>query len=115
MLRHAGLNLPLSSAASSRSWGIGELPDIVELSAWMASAGFDRLLLLPLGTMAPGQASPYTATSAMSIDPLYIAVDALEDFRRTGGIESLSDEARDALTGARASERVEHERIRLAK
>jgi len=107
--------VPLFSAPSTRSWGIGELPDILPLSRWMAGAGFNRLLLLPLGTMAAGQASPYTATSAMSIDPLYIAVEEIESFSRAGGIDMLSAGARAALAAARSSTRVRHDDIRRAK
>ena len=47
--RHAGVNVPLFSIRSSASWGIGELADVAPFSDWMASAGFDRLLVLPLG------------------------------------------------------------------
>jgi len=52
--RHAGVLLPLFSAASSTSWGIGELADIAPLSQWLRRAGFDRLMLLPIGMMAEG-------------------------------------------------------------
>jgi 4-alpha-glucanotransferase len=113
--RRAGLIVPLFSAASSSSWGIGELPDLAPLSVWMQSAGFHRLMLLPLGTMADGQASPYSALSAMAIDPIYIGIDALEDFPRAGGTSALTPEAHSAIDLARASPRIQHAAIRLAK
>ncbi len=115
MPRRAGLIVPLFSAASSSSWGIGELPDLAPLAEWMQSAGFRRLMLLPLGTMADGQASPYSALSAMAIDPIYISVDAIEDFQRAGGIAALSPEAQAAIEVARTSSRVQHAVVRLAK
>ena len=40
--------LPLFSATSARSWGIGEMADIVPLSAWLAAGAFDRLMILPI-------------------------------------------------------------------
>jgi 4-alpha-glucanotransferase len=113
--RHAGLLVPLFSAASSRSWGIGELPDLLPLSRWLSSGGFDRLLLLPLGTMAPGQHSPYTASSAMSIDPIFIAVEQVEAFARAGGLAALSNESRRGIETARSSRQVQHDVIRQAK
>jgi 4-alpha-glucanotransferase len=113
--RHAGLLVPLFSAASSRSWGLGELPDLLPLSQWLSSAGFDRLLLLPLGTMAPGQHSPYTASSAMSIDPIFIAVEDVEAFASAGGVGALSKQARLGIEAARSSAEVQHDVIRHAK
>jgi len=113
--RHAGLILPLFSGASRASWGIGEFPDLDPLAAWMATAGCDRLMLLPLGTMAPDQASPYSAQSAMALDPIYIAAEAMEDFVRAGAIPALSETARRHLAAARASPRVAHRAVRAAK
>ena len=113
--RHAGILLPLFAAPSSASWGIGELPDIVPLSRWLAMGGFDRLMLLPLGTMAVGQASPYSAQSAMAIDPIFIAVGDVEDFQRAGGVEALSDSARAQLQEAKSSSTVRHASVRRAK
>jgi 4-alpha-glucanotransferase len=115
MARRAGLIVPLFSAWSSDSWGIGELPDLASLSAWMESAGFERLMLLPLGTMAEGQASPYSASSALAIDPIFIALEAMEDFVRAGGVAAMSATAQQALAEARSSTRVRHDAVRLVK
>ena len=37
MIRHCGISLPLSSMPSSRSWGIGEIPDLVPMGQWPVS------------------------------------------------------------------------------
>lgn len=113
--RRAGLIVPLFSAASSTSWGIGELPDLVPLATWMASAGFRRLMLLPLGTMAEGQASPYSSASAMAIDPIYIALDRVDEFQKIGGVGALSFEGQAAVRAARTSARISHLDVRAAK
>ncbi|HYN10256.1 MAG TPA: 4-alpha-glucanotransferase [Vicinamibacterales bacterium] len=115
MRRHAGLQLPLFSAASSTSWGIGELGDVVPLAAWLASAGFDRLMLLPIGAMAAQQSSPYSAMSAMAIDPTYIGLGRLEDFARLGGEDALGADARASLEAARARSSVSYDAVRRAK
>jgi 4-alpha-glucanotransferase len=114
-MRHAGLMLPLFSATSSRSWGIGELPDLVPLSSWLTSAGFDRLMILPIGVVAAGDTSPYSAQSSMAIDPHYIALTDLPDFAATGGEAAMSEAARRDLTTARGSEKVEYARVRRVK
>jgi 4-alpha-glucanotransferase len=107
--------LPLFSATSSRSWGIGELPDLVPLARWMASAGFERLMILPIGVVSPGSTSPYSSESAMAIDPTYIALEDVPDFIAAGGIGALSLEARGDLDAARGSARVDYARVHRVK
>lgn len=115
MSRHAGVMAPLFSLPSSRSWGIGELPDLAPYSSTLARDGFDRLMLLPIGVVARPSTSPYTAVSSMAIDPIYIALDDVPEFSRAGGLAALSDAAREALARARSSDRVRYEDVRRAK
>ena len=77
--------VPLFSIPSRRSWGIGEIPDLVPLSKWLESAGFDFVQFLPLNEMQEGQSSPYSALSAMAIDPVFIAVEDVDEFVVGGG------------------------------
>jgi 4-alpha-glucanotransferase len=115
MSRHAGVAVPLFSIPSRGAWGIGEIPDLGVLSAWMASAGFSRVMLLPIVTMGADQTSPYSASSAMAIDPLYVAVGDLEDFVLAGGIAALSETTRFDLELAQGAHRVQYAAIRRAK
>jgi 4-alpha-glucanotransferase len=113
--RHAGLLLPLFSIASARSWGIGEIPDLVPLARWLCSAGQRFVQLLPINEMPPGETSPYSALSAMAIDPQFIALSDVEDFTAVGGEASLDRDGRAALDGARASARVQYVPVRTLK
>lgn len=113
--RHAGVNVPLFSLRSERGWGIGELSDLPVLTDWMADAGFDRLMLLPLGTMPHGQTSPYSAVSTLAIDPIYISLHGVGDFYRAGGDATLSDESRQAIDAARRAPTVCYDLVRRAK
>lgn len=113
--RRRGLVLPLFSAVSSTTWGIGDFGAIGPLTRWMRAAGLDDLMLLPLGTMADDQSSPYSACSAMAIDPLFIPVDHVEDFRRAGGLDALGPEAGAALERVRASARIDYAGVRHVK
>src|SRR5205085_1466782 len=72
-VRRAGIAIPLFSFPSTESWGIGEIPDIAPLAGWLAAAGQRIVQLLPLNEMASGQQSPYSAMSAMAIDPIFIS------------------------------------------
>jgi 4-alpha-glucanotransferase len=87
--RRAGLLIPLFSCASTSGWGIGEIGDIPAMTAWLSAAGQRILQVLPLNEMAPGQSSPYSAISAMAIDPIFISLRAVPEFVTLGGETSL--------------------------
>jgi 4-alpha-glucanotransferase len=113
--RHAGVNVPVFSMRSTASWGIGDLADVGRFCDWAAHAGFDRLLVLPIGTMAAGETSPYAPASTMAIDPLYIDLSRVPEFERAGGIAALSAAGRDALALARNAPAVRYDLVRRAK
>jgi 4-alpha-glucanotransferase len=113
--RRAGLLIPLFSSPSTASWGIGDIGDIAPLTAWLAAAGQQVLQLLPLNEMAPGQKSPYSAISAMAIDPIFISVPLVAEFAALGGEASLSAADRDALAAVRRAPCVEHHEVRRLK
>src|SRR5580692_6044164 len=89
--RQAGLLIPLFSCPSSTSWGIGDIGDLAPLTAWLAGAGQRILQLLPINEIAPGQQSPYSAISAMAIDPIFIRVPDVPEFAAMGGEAWLRD------------------------
>src|SRR5512142_2375913 len=113
--RHAGLLVPLFSLPSTDSWGIGEILDIPLMGRWLRAAGQDLLQILPINEMAPGQKSPYSAITAMAIDPIFISLRGVEDFQALGGERMLDAAARGALREVRAGERIEHDRVRAVK
>src|SRR5438034_8398724 len=113
--RRAGLLIPLFSCPSAASWGIGDIGDLPPLAAWLAAAGQQVLQLLPINEMAPGQQSPYSAISAMAIDPIFIRVPAVPEFDALGGEASLSRDDRDAIAAVRAAPRIAHQPIRRLK
>ena len=78
--RLAGVLVPLFSMPSSQSWGIGEIADIARMTRWLERSGVRLLQLLPVSEMPPGETSPYSALSAMAIDPQFIAIEQVEDF-----------------------------------
>jgi 4-alpha-glucanotransferase len=114
-MRRIGLSVPLFSARSTQSWGIGEIPDLIPLAAWLRDGGFSRLMVLPLGTVQRGETSPYSATSTLSIDPVYVATRDVEDFTRAGGEAALAPETRCALDESRRSRTVAYDLVRRAK
>src|SRR5437867_12726387 len=103
--RRSGLLIPLFACPSSSSWGVGDIGDIEAMTAWLAAAGQRVLQLLPINEMAAGQQSPYSAISAMAIDPIFIRVPDVEEFQALGGEASLSEDDRAQLDTVRRSPR----------
>ena len=104
--------VPLFSLRSGNGWGVGEYPDLPRFAAWAKRAGFSCVLTLPLLEPSPGQDSPYASCSFFALDPLYLAIDALEDF---AGRESLEDSERALLDEAEGAPRVSHDKVRRLK
>jgi 4-alpha-glucanotransferase len=113
--RRAGLLIPLFSCPSTASWGIGDIGDVKPVTAWLASAGQRVFQLLPLNEMAPGQQSPYSAISAMAIDPIYIHVPGVPEFKALGGEDGMAPGDRDALAAVRAAPRIDYPPVRRLK
>jgi 4-alpha-glucanotransferase len=113
--RRSGLLIPLFSCPSTTSWGIGEIGDIAATTSWLAGAGQSVLQLLPLNAMARGQHSPYSALSALAVDPIYITMANVPEFQAIGGESSLDAGSLDALASVRASSRVDYTAVRLLK
>jgi 4-alpha-glucanotransferase len=113
--RHAGLLAPLFSIPSSASWGIGELSDLPLLGRWARDAGCSFVQLLPLNEMASGQHSPYSALSAMAIDPIFISPERMEDFGADGPEPVLDASERETLAAVRASATVDYGTVRPLK
>ncbi len=113
--RQSGVLIPLVSCPSSTSWGAGDIGDLVPLTAWLAGAGQRILHLLPMNEMAPGQESPYSAISAIAIDPLYIRVTDVPEFAAMGGEGSLTAADRELLDEMRRASRVDYGGVRRLK
>jgi 4-alpha-glucanotransferase len=109
--RAAGLLLPLFSLRSGRDWGIGEIGDVPALCRWLAAAGHRLLQLLPIVEMSAGERSPYAALSAFAIDPIYLSLDAVEDFAAAGGRSALEA----AIDAARADSHIDYDGVRRTK
>lgn len=113
--RHSGLLVPLFSMPSRDSWGIGEIGDIPVFASWLRQAGQDLLQLLPINEMAVGQRSPYSALTAMAIDPILISVHAVEEFRARGGEVAMDAAWQERLAAARRSPTIDHGLVRGVK
>jgi 4-alpha-glucanotransferase len=103
--RAAGVLVPLFALRRERERGIGEIGDVPAFCRWLASAGHRLLQLLPIGEMPEGERSPYAASSAFAIDPIYVSLDAVP--------ELAGDDA--AVRSAPAAHGVDYDAVRTSK
>ncbi|MGE0041556.1 MAG: 4-alpha-glucanotransferase [Vicinamibacterales bacterium] len=113
--RRSGVLAPLFSLRSSGSWGIGDMRDLVPFTRWVADAGQAFVQILPIHEMPPGERSPYSAMTAMAIDPIYIAVPVVPDFEALGGELGLSAVDRAKLDEVRRLPDLDYRKVRAVK
>ena len=102
-----GFATQLYAVRSSRSWGVGDLMDLLDLAAWSGhDLGADFILVNPLhaaSPMPPMTPSPYLPVTRRFVSPLYIRVEAVPEHAYLPEIDRIHI---DALgEGPRASSR----------
>jgi len=115
-----GLGIQLYTLRSARNWGIGDFADLHELIELTAPLGCDVIGLNPLHALfpaAPLQCSPYSPSSRLFLNILYIAVDAIPEFAACDGMQALYSQAplQMALAGLRATDTVMYEQVAALK
>jgi 4-alpha-glucanotransferase len=88
------LALQLYSVRSKRNWGHGDFTDLVGLINLVADMGAAGIGLNPLHALfsdRPEQASPYSPSSRLFLNTLYIDVEAIPEFSGVGST-TLADE-----------------------
>lgn len=83
--RHGwGFALQLYAMRSSRSWGIGDLADLADLTSWSGyHLGADFIQINPLHAaepIAPMAPSPYLPVTRRFVNPLYIRVEDIPEY-----------------------------------
>ncbi|MGH7259325.1 MAG: 4-alpha-glucanotransferase [Nitrospiraceae bacterium] len=116
-----GLAVQLYSLRSGRNWGAGDFGDLATLVEWAAKdlqAGLIGLNPLhALKNARPFEISPYSPTSRLFLNTLYLDVEAIPEFQisqpaqqtvRDGGFQR-------ALAALRAGEKVDYDQVHAAK
>ncbi|HKU85846.1 MAG TPA: 4-alpha-glucanotransferase [Casimicrobiaceae bacterium] len=118
--RRYGASVQLYSLRSQRNFGIGDFTDLATLVAQCGAAGADIVGVNPLHALfpqRPARASPYSPSSRLFLNVLYLDVQAVTGFDRcTVARERVGSEAfQAALRALRAESVVEYEGVAAAK
>lgn len=114
-----GLATQLYSVRSERSWGMGDLTDLTDLAVWSAAqhgAGF--ILVNPLHAAAPAapmEPSPYLPTSRRFVNPMYLRVEAIQEFAYVKDRGELRRARRVAQARAKKSTLVDRDSVWKSK
>jgi len=111
--RDWALSAQLYSLRSERNWGIGDFTDLADLGRAAAQAGASAIGLNPLHALFPArpdQVSPYSPSSRLFLNPVYIDVAAVPEFAACDAARGMVDEPafKAALARARGSELVDY-------
>lgn len=115
MRRQSGVVVPLFSLVSRNGWGIGEFGDLPLFARWLMEAGQSIVQILPIHEMPPIETSPYSAMTAMALDPIYITMSNLADFSGLGAEHALDGAEQAELTRLQQSPRIDYSSIRRLK
>jgi len=108
-----GLAAQLYGIRSERNWGIGDFGDLRRMIEFCGEAGASTLLLNPLHALfadAPEHASPYSPSSRVHFNALYLDVEGMADFAECEAVRAMvhAPQFQARLRALRAAEQVDY-------
>jgi (1->4)-alpha-D-glucan 1-alpha-D-glucosylmutase len=118
--RRYGMAVQLYGVRSQRNFGIGDFTDLTTLVEQWGAAGADIVGVNPLHALFskyPGHASPYSPSSRLFQNVLYLDVQAIPEFERCADARRRvdSDEFQAMLRSLRAKPLVDYDGVAAAK
>jgi (1->4)-alpha-D-glucan 1-alpha-D-glucosylmutase len=118
--RRFGVSVQLYGVRSRRNWGIGDFSDLGALAQTSHRLGADVVAINPLHALfpdRPAQASPYSPSSRIFLNVLYLDVEAIPEFGHCEGARARfsAGEFQRALAALRAAPLVDYEGVARAK
>ena len=115
-----GPAVQLYAVRSRRNWGIGDFTDLANVARYSASQGASFIGVNPLHELfldRPEQASPYSPSSRLALNPMYLDVEAIPEFRESAQAQALvaSEPLRARIAALRAAPLVDYVGVWSAK
>lgn len=115
-----GFAVQLYGVRASRNWGMGDFSDLGAMVDFSTAAGAGTVLLNPLHALfpeAPAHASPYSPSSRVWFNSLYLDVEAIADFAECEAARErvAAPEFQEKLRTLRDSAQVDYAGVSLAK
>jgi len=106
----------LYSLRSARNWGIGDFADLVALARSVAARGASAIGLNPLHALFPARPdhiSPYSPSSRIFLNPIYLDVMSVPDLSECQAARDMVDEPafQNRLAAARVNEFVDYREV----
>jgi 4-alpha-glucanotransferase len=114
--RSWGLTTQLYSLRGERGWGMGDFTDLAQMACAAGGHGAVTIGINPLHALfasEPRHCSPYSPSTRIHLDYLYIDPGAVPGFADDKAIRAMAPRA--ALVAARASELVDHAAVAALK
>lgn len=108
-----GFAIQLYSLKSEHNWGVGDFTDLKNLIGICGRSGADIIGLNPLNVLShdyPENSSPYCAVSRLFLNPIYIDIEAVPEYRGED-----YNEVADELAEIKAEKLIDYRRIYLLK
>lgn len=120
-----GLTIQLYSLRSAENWGVGDFSDLCRLMAFCQGRGVDFVGINPLHslfTARPDYASPYSPSSRVCLNPMYLDVARVRAFLSAPQKDAWLQQHAAAIQAARDAEtvdyravwRLKHDALRMA-
>ena len=116
--REWGIGVQLYGIRSHENWGIGDFRDLERImktagKKWKAST----IGLQPLHSLTPGLRSPYSPSSRLCWNPLYLNVEQVSEFRVSPKLQQMfrKKKFQSTLKTLRSSQFVEYEAVHQLK
>ncbi len=115
-----GPSVQLYSVRSERNWGMGDFSDLRLIMEQWSARGADVVALNPLHALFPhnpAHASPYSPSSRLFLNPLYIDPERIDDFRESEEARAVvaSPEFQAIAQGLRSAELIDYPGVAALK
>jgi 4-alpha-glucanotransferase len=113
-----GISAQLYTLKRPDNWGMGDFTDLRELVDVAADLGASVIGINPLHTLFlahPEKASPYSPSSRLFLNPLYIDVEAIPEYAESAEARAARDAVANEIQACRALNEIAYRRVKAVK